>query len=298
MPLSVAGLAVLLLWPPSPAPVATPPTSPAFAFPDVPVPSTTSDAPVQGSGSAETAGPLAPDTDTRGSLPTSDAGPAPDPGSALGARSALGGGSALGAGSTPAAGTAGRSSPCPHAGAFGPAASEGAAGVLAPPPVVLADVDGDGCPEAVRVTGTVIEAGPHRWRVGRSGDQVAVGDWWCSGLASAAVLRPGTGTIWAYGGWSLPGQPLAHVSRLAIPGATTITASDPEGDNCHELRVQTAEGPEILVLPEPEAALLPSALLPSARPAGARPADVGPQGSGPQGSGPQAPGTRAEAVRP
>lgn len=66
----------------------------------------------------------------------------------------------------------------------------------------------------VEVAGNVVERDGRRWSVGRPGDIVVVGDWDCDGVATIAVVRPGTGEVWAFTDWSpAPARPLATVPR-------------------------------------------------------------------------------------
>src|SRR5687768_12665839 len=44
--------------------------------------------------------------------------------------------------------------------------------------------------EPVEIDGTELRAAGRRWSVGAEGDLVAVGDWWCDGRRTVAVLRP------------------------------------------------------------------------------------------------------------
>ena len=81
-----------------------------------------------------------------------------------------------------------------------------------------ADVDGDGCPEALVVEGGTISAGPARWTLGEPGDLVAVGDWECDGQAAPALLRPATGDVFVFPGWADESEPLTVAARDRLPG--------------------------------------------------------------------------------
>ncbi|MCU1454766.1 MAG: serine/threonine protein kinase, partial [Acidimicrobiales bacterium] len=71
-------------------------------------------------------------------------------------------------------------------------------------PPLIADVDGDGCPDVARWNGRVLlvrlagsAAPPRRYRLGRPGDQLVLGDWNCDGAATPALYRPADGTLLA-----------------------------------------------------------------------------------------------------
>lgn len=66
---------------------------------------------------------------------------------------------------------------------------------------VAADVDGDGCPNGVRIGPGWIEVDDERFRVGRIVDDVRVGDWDGDGLATVALLRPDRDEVWLFASW-------------------------------------------------------------------------------------------------
>lgn len=128
----------------------------------------------------------------------------------------------------------------------------GAAAVLAPgaggdrsaPPVacaavdapLLADVDGDGCDDPVEWRAAEAELaypGPDgtvlRFRVGRPGDDLVLGDWDCDGTATAAVVRPETGQTFVFDGWAADGETLAAEPGPTLPDGTTATVADEGG---------------------------------------------------------------------
>lgn len=87
-----------------------------------------------------------------------------------------------------------------------------------------ADVDGDGCPEAVEVEAGVIRAGWRRWAVGSAGDVVALGDWNCDGATTPAVLRPQTGGVFVFDLWAPSAEPHAARPVRVVPGAVGLEA--------------------------------------------------------------------------
>jgi hypothetical protein len=108
--------------------------------------------------------------------------------------------------------------------------------------VLQADVDGDGCPEALRYADGVLEAGPIRWALGRAGDQVATGDWSCRGMRTVALFRPSTGEVFRFDGWAAPGVDLTAVPVARVPGGQALRAADVDRDGCHEAVVERATG--------------------------------------------------------
>ena len=105
-----------------------------------------------------------------------------------------------------------------------------------------ADVDGDGCTEAVTVANGVVEAGGDRWLVGAPSDVVTVGDWDCDGTATAALVRPATGEAWLFEAWPAAGEEGAGRPLSAPPGTVDAAGVDPDGDGCPELQAIDAGG--------------------------------------------------------
>lgn len=114
----------------------------------------------------------------------------------------------------------------------------------APP---AADVDGDGCPDPLRIEGEHVSAGPTTWIVGRAGDRPVVGDWDCDGLATVALLRPATGEVFVFPTWSRPGSELTVEATSVVADAERIEASDPDGDGCAVLVAHRAGQPPVIV---------------------------------------------------
>lgn len=104
------------------------------------------------------------------------------------------------------------------------------------------DVDGDGCPEAVVLEDRTATVGTVTVEVGQDGDLVALGDWSCTGIATPAVLRPGTGEVFVFTGWSLD-EPVEVDAAAVVPGATGIAAGPGE---CPSPVVATPDGTRTL----------------------------------------------------
>ncbi len=182
---------------------------------------------------AATAGP------TSRAAPPSSSGAAEEPTTARAAGTAAATATAAGPGpaastteaSAPVPGSAGRGSPSPA-----PRSCAGAQGPL------VADVDGDGCPESLAFDAGRLTAGAWTWAVGTGGDVVAVGDWTCSGTRTLALLRPASGVVYRFAAWPLAGE-LARAEVVdTIAGGQGLRAADLDGDGCHELLVEGAPG--------------------------------------------------------
>jgi hypothetical protein len=95
----------------------------------------------------------------------------------------------------------------------------------APPPLgAAADVTATAAP----VPGSVLVADGHRYRVGAPGDHVLVGDWWCDGTPTPALLRPSTHEVFVFERWAAD-EPLAVRPTTRVRGATTLVRQDGDG---------------------------------------------------------------------
>jgi hypothetical protein len=104
-----------------------------------------------------------------------------------------------------------------------------------------ADVDGDGCPEALAVDAGTVSAGAARWALGEPGDLIALGDWDCDGGASPALLRPGTGDVFVFSSWAEHGSPVTATASQRVEGGVGIR-SEPGDEGCDRLFVDLASG--------------------------------------------------------
>ena len=109
--------------------------------------------------------------------------------------------------------------------------------------VLQADVDGDGCADALRYVDGILHAGDVRWALGEAGDQVAVGDWGCQGRRTLALFRPSTGEVFRFDGWAGPGRDLTATPVTRVQGGLALRAADVDRDGCHEVVVERATGP-------------------------------------------------------
>lgn len=156
-------------------------------------------------------------------VPASDAGPArASPASPItsGGSRGTASGAAAGASGDPS----GRSPTDPGAGAA-PARA-----VRVWPPEPLAFADG------------VLTVGDARYALGLPGDLVVSGDWRCTGSRTVALLRPGTGEVFAFDGWPVAGEEAVARPLGTVAGATAMRAVDPDGDGCDDLEVARGGG--------------------------------------------------------
>jgi hypothetical protein len=109
-----------------------------------------------------------------------------------------------------------------------------------------ADVDGDGCPEAIREGPGWIEVGGSRYRVGQDGDVLELGDWDCDGRDTLALLRPVSGELWRFTAWD-PSTAVTAEPAGTFPGATDLVRAD--GPGCDTLVVVDRDGRRREVLP-------------------------------------------------
>ncbi|MGH9213896.1 MAG: hypothetical protein ACRD2C_24975 [Acidimicrobiales bacterium] len=114
-----------------------------------------------------------------------------------------------------------------------------------------ADIDGDGCLEAVVVRDGVVETAGQRWAIGAPGDLVAVGDWDCDGRATPAVYRPASGDVFVFADWAGADQPLTVEATAQVLGGRGLTRASPgPADStaapCDRLSVDLATGPHIV----------------------------------------------------
>jgi hypothetical protein len=104
-----------------------------------------------------------------------------------------------------------------------------------------ADVDDDGCREALLVDGSTVDAGVARWSLGKPGDVAVVGDWDCDGHASAALLRPSTGDVFVFERWADADEPVTVASAERVAGGVGVRA-EREPDGCDRLVVELGGG--------------------------------------------------------
>ena len=123
----------------------------------------------------------------------------------------------------------------------------------APTSVLVADIDADGCLDALRYSDGVLEANGLRWALGQSGDQLATGDWSCRGTRTIVLLRPSTGEVFRFEAWAVGIHDSVSGTIVAtVPGGQAVRAADVDHDGCHELVVERGElPPQVVRLPRP-----------------------------------------------
>jgi len=124
-------------------------------------------------------------------------------------------------------------------------------GCSAPASVLVADVDGDGCVDALHFADGILEADGLRWSLGQAGDQLATGDWSCRGARTVVLLRPTTGEVFRFEAWAVGNaDSVTGVAVAKVPGGQAVRAADVDRDGCHELVVERGElPPQVVRLP-------------------------------------------------
>jgi len=103
----------------------------------------------------------------------------------------------------------------------------------------------------VDYTGGVLTAAGTRYAVGQPGDVVAVADWGCSGRATVALLRPGTGQVWLFPSWAAGGEDVTARLVGRVDDAVGLAARPGPTPACPALEVsRAAGGPTVLAVPK------------------------------------------------
>jgi len=113
-----------------------------------------------------------------------------------------------------------------------------------------ADVDADGCLDALGWEKGLLTAGDTHWSVGNGDDQVATGDWACDGRRTLAVLRPSTGQVFRFDGWPMTGPDLTAPAVAVVDGAVAVRAAPrPDQPGCDSLVVDRRDRPPVTIRP-------------------------------------------------
>jgi len=99
--------------------------------------------------------------------------------------------------------------------------------------------------ECVVYRAGVLSVNGTQYAVGRAGDVVAVGHWWCS-APSVALLRPATGQVWLYRAWPSAGAATPPTLGTTVQGARTLTVASRAG--CDALLVERRGAPPVRVV--------------------------------------------------
>ena len=105
------------------------------------------------------------------------------------------------------------------------------------------DADNDGCPDPITLDGRVATVGNVAVELGEDGDQVVVADADCDGTATPVLLRPSTGEVFDFPGWSLD-EAIEISSSAVIDGATSIETTD---GPCPDVVVIDGAGDRVVV---------------------------------------------------
>ena len=106
------------------------------------------------------------------------------------------------------------------------------------------DLDGDGCPEAVELGHGWVEVDGRRYRVGRPGNDLAVGDWDGDGTDTFALLQRGSGRLWQFRSWDPDGAVTAEPAG-DYPGAVELTSEPAGGHDRLVLRRRDGSATEV-----------------------------------------------------
>jgi hypothetical protein len=79
-----------------------------------------------------------------------------------------------------------------------------------------------------------------RYRVGKEGDHLLIGDWWCDGRPTPAVFRPSTHEVFVFDRWT-DTEPLSiEATQTVAEAVEMVTVSDRDG--CPTLSVRIGPG--------------------------------------------------------
>ena len=110
---------------------------------------------------------------------------------------------------------------------------------------VVADVDGDGCGDAVTIADGIVEVADRSWAVGEPDDSVAVADWDCDGRATPALYQAATGDVFVFPSWADESGPLEVAAVGNVAGGAGVVTVDAEP--CPALAVEMPDGQRHLV---------------------------------------------------
>lgn len=100
---------------------------------------------------------------------------------------------------------------------------------------------GQPCPTSVSMDLGVLTIGDQQFQLGVDDAAVAIGNFSCSGLASAAVLDRSSGEVFVFHTWATPGLPVTAASLKTIVQGSRLLA-EPGPDGCHRLITLDAFG--------------------------------------------------------
>ena len=97
--------------------------------------------------------------------------------------------------------------------------------------VVESDVDGDGCPDEIRIAPAAADRATStittpfgRWNLGAADDLISVGDWNCDGRATLALVRSHGGVAAFYESWPRSARSVVPARIVTIPRHATAVS--------------------------------------------------------------------------
>ena len=109
------------------------------------------------------------------------------------------------------------------------------------------DTTGDGCAEEIIVGDGFVSVDGAHYPVGEAGDQLAVGDWDCDGVATLALVQE-AGRVYVFESW--PDEVPLTGNLVADLSPPLLLQDAPQG-TCNQLVVHYSEGSWHLPLPQP-----------------------------------------------
>ncbi len=107
------------------------------------------------------------------------------------------------------------------------------------------DLDENGCPGAITLDGRIATVGGVDIELGQEGDLVVVADNNCDGVATPVLLRPETGEVFDFPGWSLD-EAIEVTASTIVDDAVSI---DVGSGDCPEVFVTDTAGDQTVVAP-------------------------------------------------
>lgn len=116
---------------------------------------------------------------------------------------------------------------------------------------LIADLDGDGCDEEIRIDDGVVASGERRWHVAGADDVVTLGDWDCDGTVTPAVLRPASGQLWVFDRWASADEELSATLAGVVADAVSARSVEPlaGGTSCDRIEVVHPDDTSTIVTP-------------------------------------------------
>jgi len=88
-----------------------------------------------------------------------------------------------------------------------------------------------------------------RWAIGNAGDLVAIGDWDCDGTPTAVLVDAPSGAAYEFDRWAASDADVAAHPLGTVTGATSVRATDANGDDCDDVVVERADAEPVVLRP-------------------------------------------------